>query len=374
MKRFTLLAAALLFCGFSMNAQSDCSNAEVITVGANASVTVNSAGVTGTAPTQICNGYNYTTTDISAGAWYSYTNSGTQDMVVTVTGPVPAANSDYFPSFNILSGSCGSLTCVGGSIITQTTNAVDSFVATVGTTYYIVFDDLYANQSTPAGTTAAFDFTVTTDSNVPALPGVATNPTPADGATNVPYYTIQDDQGSTFAAMDFAWDIPTTGGTVDSYFIEISSDPTFPSNTGGTVVTVSGSFNSNSIQGLYIPSTPDYFKDNTTYYWRVTPENVAGPTAGTVVDWSFTTGTLGVEDNQLTNVSIYPNPVVNELSIDMPSSIELESATMFDLLGKQTQVSISENNTINMSQMAAGVYILKLETNQGIMTKKIIKN
>src|SRR5699024_4819888 len=81
-----------------------------------------------------------------------------------------------------------------------------------------------------------------------------------------------------------------------------------------------------------------------------------------------------VGENAPVQISLYPNPVVNVLSITLPSSVELQSATMHDLLGKQTQVSISENNSIDMSQMAAGVYILKLETNQGTMTQKVIKN
>lgn len=364
MKRITLMVVAFLG-AISMNAQSDCATAEVVTVAADASVTVSSTGVAGTAPTQICNGY-YALADITAGAWYSYTNSGAMDLLVTVTADFTDETVDYVPSFNIASGSCGSLTCVGGSLITQDQGgnllpAEDTFLAVVGETYYIIFDDYYAN-GVELGTTAAFTFDVTTDSDVPAVPGVATNPIPADQATDVAYYELETGE----TAMDFAWDAPTTGDPVDFYYIEISTDPNFP-----TEATVAGNFAETSIQGLYISSIPDYFTDSTTYYWRVTPQNVAGGT--TPVVWSFTTGTLGIEDNQLAEISLYPNPVHGQLNINLPSSVELESATMFDLLGKATNMNIGENNTLNTSNLATGVYILKLETTQGALTKKVIK-
>lgn len=84
-------------------------------------------------------------------------------------------------------------------------------------------------------------------------------------------------------------------------------------------------------------------------------------------------GSLSTNEVVASQVSLFPNPVVDVLNITLPASVELQSATMNDLLGKQTQVLVGENNTIDMSQMAAGVYILKLETNQGSLTKKVIK-
>ena len=84
-------------------------------------------------------------------------------------------------------------------------------------------------------------------------------------------------------------------------------------------------------------------------------------------------GALAIQNQALTQISLYPNPVQGQLNINLPSSVELESATMFDLLGKATNMNISENNTLNTSNLATGVYILKLETTQGTLTKKVIK-
>lgn len=372
MKRFTLLTAALLLCGFSMNAQSSCATAQTLTVANDASSTVTVSTLSGdpTDPTSTC--VDAGGTFASNGAWYSYTP--TTDVFVTITTDLASNGTPshpdpnfYYPVVEVFDGTCAALACIatdfaGGNGTKPYAEVI--FYATSGTTYYIAFTDLYS--VTGLGTITGFDFEITTDTDTTA-PGVATNPTPADQATDVAFYQMQDSNGMTVTAVDFAWDAPTTGGPTEAYEIVIDTDPTFSTNP------ISGVFSNNVISGLHLPGQ-SYFTANTTYYWNVTPINTVGPTTGTVVDWSFTTGTLGIENNNLAEISLYPNPVVDVLNITLPSSVELQSATMHDLLGKQTQVSIGENNTINMSQMAAGVYILKLETNQGTMTQKVIKN
>ncbi|HET8810706.1 MAG TPA: T9SS type A sorting domain-containing protein [Flavobacteriaceae bacterium] len=82
---------------------------------------------------------------------------------------------------------------------------------------------------------------------------------------------------------------------------------------------------------------------------------------------------LGVENPILAQISLYPNPIQGQLNITLPASVELETATMYDLLGQATKMTISENNTLNTANLAAGVYILELETSQGNLTKKVIK-
>jgi hypothetical protein len=369
MKKFTLLTLALMLGSvFSVQAQSSCSSAQAISVAADASVTVNSTGVTGTAPTQICNTAYYAVADITAGAWYSYTNSGSQDLMVTVTVVPPVATTDYAASFSIFSGSCGSLSCVGGSLITtsdggQTLNDAEAaFIATAGSTYYIAFDDYYAVAG--LGTAAAFDFDVTTNSNIPSAPGVATNPTPADDATNVTIDTSDGNaDGTPDNAVAFSWTAPSGTVTEYEFYLSETTAPASVSDMQFLGTTANTSVNLTNMQG------------NTEYFWAIRPINEIpgnGPDDSQIVIWSFTTQSLGIEDKQLAKIGFYPNPVVNTLQLDIPASVSLESATLHNLLGKQTQVDI-QNNSIDMSQMAAGVYILKLETNKGTLTKKVIK-
>lgn len=85
------------------------------------------------------------------------------------------------------------------------------------------------------------------------------------------------------------------------------------------------------------------------------------------------TDNLAVDTQELeNNISLYPNPVNNRLNVEVSNSIEITSATMFDVLGKANAVKLNDG-VINTASLSAGVYILQLETNEGTLTKKIVK-
>lgn len=80
---------------------------------------------------------------------------------------------------------------------------------------------------------------------------------------------------------------------------------------------------------------------------------------------------LGTDDVALSQISIFPSPASELLNINVPSSIELEGATLYDVLGKVANVSLS-NGQINVSGLASGVYILDVVTSGGTLTEKVI--
>jgi len=83
---------------------------------------------------------------------------------------------------------------------------------------------------------------------------------------------------------------------------------------------------------------------------------------------------LGVEDNVLNSqVNIYPNPVENILNIENNSYFTITSIHIYDSLGR---LIVSENNPtrqIDVSNLTSGLFLVKMETDRGIITKKIIK-
>lgn len=81
---------------------------------------------------------------------------------------------------------------------------------------------------------------------------------------------------------------------------------------------------------------------------------------------------LSVGDNLSEVVSVYPNPASTVLNVKLPSNIEVNSASLVDVLGKTTGVEYS-NGEMNVSGIALGIYILKLETNFGSYTQKVVK-
>jgi hypothetical protein len=86
---------------------------------------------------------------------------------------------------------------------------------------------------------------------------------------------------------------------------------------------------------------------------------------------TYSTTVLGVNDSVLSGVSIFPNPTSEVLNIKVPSTIEVTSITLYDVLGKATNVSLS-NDQINVSGLARGIYILNVNTTAGTLTEKVI--
>jgi hypothetical protein len=82
--------------------------------------------------------------------------------------------------------------------------------------------------------------------------------------------------------------------------------------------------------------------------------------------------TLSVEDNNLAGISIYPNPVNDVLNVKLPPGAEVTDMRLFDVLGRDTGLSMV-NNTINTTSLSKGIYIFSLETIDGSYTSKIVK-
>jgi hypothetical protein len=81
--------------------------------------------------------------------------------------------------------------------------------------------------------------------------------------------------------------------------------------------------------------------------------------------------TLGSDDFSLSQISVFPNPVNYFLKVNIPSNLELLSADLYDVLGRNTGVAIA-NGEINVSNLARGIYILKIETSAGSLSKKVV--
>lgn len=82
---------------------------------------------------------------------------------------------------------------------------------------------------------------------------------------------------------------------------------------------------------------------------------------------------LSVGSNELSQVSIFPNPASDVINIQAPASVEVNSVAIYDVLGKKSNVSLV-NGQINVANLAKGVYILNIETNAGTLTEKVVKN
>lgn len=80
------------------------------------------------------------------------------------------------------------------------------------------------------------------------------------------------------------------------------------------------------------------------------------------------------QDFDLSNLKVYPNPVVSVLHIDYKENID--EIQVYDIIGKQClqYQSILSENIIDISNLEAGTYFVKLILNNNSITFKIIKN
>ncbi len=77
------------------------------------------------------------------------------------------------------------------------------------------------------------------------------------------------------------------------------------------------------------------------------------------------------------NLSISPNPTKGLLNIANTNALTLQNAVLTDIDGRiinTIHLNNVDNPTIDLSDLNTGVYFLKIETEQGVGTTKIIKN
>lgn len=84
--------------------------------------------------------------------------------------------------------------------------------------------------------------------------------------------------------------------------------------------------------------------------------------------------TIGLHDQSRDKFKIYPNPVNGYLIIEVPLQYEPIHFILFDLKGQTIKQShLRTENSIDMSELAQGVYILKLVTGYNVYYERIIK-
>ena len=114
--------------------------------------------------------------------------------------------------------------------------------------------------------------------------------------------------------------------------------------------------------------------------WNIDNDGGAGDGAVNVGDDVFDPGvwigegTAGLDDQDLSTLSMYPNPATNFLNISAQNTIN--SVEIFNILGQKV-ISMSVEDTsasINISNLNTGIYLIKYVINNRTSTKKFVKN
>ncbi|WP_047547176.1 T9SS type A sorting domain-containing protein [Psychroserpens sp. Hel_I_66] len=266
-------------------------------------------------------------------------------------------------------------------------------------------------------------YTTPTAAQLADYPGTTQVFTITDGAmnTNQTFYKVVGSElsltgaGNTQFTLDYNTDnafigtYPLTYGTsptVDNIAGQIEAQGQTPNYTGtittevdayGTLtfnVTVQGSYTGNvtrvrtvqviSFTVVIFPGTATivtntYYKDSDgSLVFRTNDGSVSVPGVG--VNESFSTSealitnTLSVEDNNPVSnlIEMYPNPARDVLTI-RSNSIAIEDVSIMDINGRRVLTSNTENETINISSLKTGIYLVAISSESGTITKKLIK-
>ena len=82
---------------------------------------------------------------------------------------------------------------------------------------------------------------------------------------------------------------------------------------------------------------------------------------------------VGIENIEATTVKIYPNPTAGMLRIES-EDLRIENVVIYDVLGKIQRIeNWKTENTIDISHFSAGIYFVKISTEAGEVTRKVVK-
>ena len=82
---------------------------------------------------------------------------------------------------------------------------------------------------------------------------------------------------------------------------------------------------------------------------------------------------IAIEEIEKAEVVVYPNPTTGELKVES-GKLKVERVEVFDVYGKRHASRVTCNEmTIDISDLQVGIYFIKITTDKGIVTKKIIK-
>ena len=161
--------------------------------------------------------------------------------------------------------------------------------------------------------------------------------------------------------------------SLDATEIQIVNAPAAPgvANIDGTLTANQATITAT----VNISATP--WANNATLWVRWIDENVAGSDCALAIDnfrFKGTSSVLTVKQNQISGLSIYPNPVSNGNLFVTSDSNEAKNVLIFDVLGKKVLNANVIDQAVNVSNLNSGVYFVKVTENGKTATRKLVIN
>lgn len=82
---------------------------------------------------------------------------------------------------------------------------------------------------------------------------------------------------------------------------------------------------------------------------------------------------LQISEFMAKSVKIFPNPVKAILNLESPDYIDIKNISIYDILGRLILQNDTDFKQLNISNLASGTFLLKMETSKGRVISKFIK-
>jgi hypothetical protein len=114
-----------------------------------------------------------------------------------------------------------------------------------------------------------------------------------------------------------------------------------------------------------------YAKQSGTYLLEVSKDGCSVVSAAI----NITVNPLLSTEEASLNTKIYPNPASDELRIELPYGVAFRQAKIQTFDGKEINHfdKLFNNNSLNISNLQNGIYLLMIETSKGRIAKKVVK-
>ena len=113
---------------------------------------------------------------------------------------------------------------------------------------------------------------------------------------------------------------------------------------------------------LYIPNC--LFANNYSTYWKWSLLNI-------FAIGSTTPCSVSIDDILASQLQIFPNPALSEIFIK--SDLQIEKVEIYSISGALLITENNFNEKISVSDLASGIYFLKVHTDKGLVNSKFVK-
>jgi len=273
-----------------------------------------------------------------------YLNSTSGGVASDITNAVPFAPNTWTKGYStITSGS--TFNNLNWAVARLSTPTADEYLATVNFDDFVVYAGPYDETAPTAVTTASAYYTENAGTSTiswtaPANAADATNGLVGGGYVVVRYASMPAADNDPNQNGIYAIGNTTTNGTA---------------SLEGTVVYIgtNTTFDETYVSGSYYKI---YAVDKAFNY----SEEV------TVAD-----SALSVAQNEISNLRVYPNPANDVLFIESNNQL-IDVVSIYSLEGKEVLNINKVQNSVDVSSLTSGIYIIKITSNENVLTRKII--